>query len=76
MKKSNLLMALLISVGIGFASCGSSENKAATQPEAVVAINTTHAYVCPMNCENSASDAHKMCCMRNGSCEQSELCRH
>ncbi|MBL0073836.1 MAG: hypothetical protein IPP34_19360 [Bacteroidetes bacterium] len=62
MKKSNLLMALLISVGIGFASCGSSENKeAATQPEAVVAINTTHAYVCPMNCENSASDAPGKC---------------
>ena len=62
MKKSNLLMALLISVGISFASCGSSENKeAATQPEAVVAINTTNAYVCPMNCENSASDAPGKC---------------
>jgi hypothetical protein len=62
MKKMNLL-ALVISAAALMSSCGSGEQKeAATEATTEqVAINTTHAYVCPMNCENSASMEAGMC---------------
>ena len=53
-------MALVLSGGLMFASCGSQETNDAVEtpleePAMEAEINTTHAYVCPMDCENSAS---------------------
>lgn len=59
------MLALLIAGGLAFTACGSSENKeaAGTEMEQASVINTTNAYVCPMNCENSGSDAPGTCKM-------------
>jgi hypothetical protein len=62
MKKNTLMMMALASVMM-LGACGSkTETTETTAPEAAtetpadqqVAVNTTHAFVCPMNCENSA----------------------
>jgi hypothetical protein len=57
MKKNNLLAVIMLSTGLLFGACGSNETKEATESpvEAEVVLNTTHAYICPMHCENSAS---------------------
>lgn len=64
MKKT--LMILAISAGVIFAGCGAkqteeaametpTETPAETPAEQPAAVNTTHAYICPMNCEGSPS---------------------
>lgn len=63
MKKNTLMMMALASVMM-FGACGSktetteapATDAAATETPAdqPAVVNTTHAYVCPMNCENSA----------------------
>lgn len=68
MKKTMMILAL--SAGVIFAGCGSkqteeaatetpaekpAEQQAEQQAEQPVVINTTHAYICPMNCEGSPS---------------------
>ena len=62
-KKMTWLPILILSAGL-MSSCGSNENKETTTestPEQVAVINTTHAYICPMNCENSASMEPGLC---------------
>lgn len=56
-------LAAVSAMAITMTSCGGSENKeAATEtPAAQVAVNTTNKYICPMNCEGSASDAPGKC---------------
>ncbi|MBL0343413.1 MAG: hypothetical protein IPP71_22685 [Bacteroidetes bacterium] len=62
MKKTILSIALIASISM-LVSCG--QNKPAetteTATEQAAVINTTHAYVCPMNCENSASNEPGQC---------------
>lgn len=64
MKKTMMILAL--SAGVIFAGCGSkqteeaasettTETPAETPAEQPAAVNTTHAYICPMNCEGSPS---------------------
>lgn len=60
MKKTMMILAL--SAGVMFAGCGTKPSEEAqtetateTPAEQSAAINTTHAYICPMNCEGSAS---------------------
>lgn len=62
MKKNTFMILALVS-GMMIASCGQKEatqetQDAATQTpaetEQAAPVNTTHAYICPMNCENSA----------------------
>ena len=62
MKKMNLMAVVIVAAAL-MSSCGGGEHKeAATEATTEqVAINTTHAYVCPMNCENSASMEPGMC---------------
>jgi hypothetical protein len=58
MKKTGMMVAVVFATGMLFGACGSTENnETATEAntEKQVAINTTHAYICPMDCENSAS---------------------
>ena len=57
MKKSKVMMAFMVSASLLLGACGSNEPKEAEvqTPVAEQVINTTHAYICPMNCENSAS---------------------
>ena len=63
MKMTMIAFVAMSAMAITMTSCGGSENKeAATEaPAAEVAINTTNKYVCPMNCEGSASDAPGKC---------------
>jgi len=65
MKKNRLMMALALSTGLLFGACGSKETKeAATEAPAPVeekTVNTTHSYICPMDCENSASNEPGQC---------------
>ena len=63
MKKMNWIAVVIVAAGL-MSSCGSGEQKdAATEgtTEQAAVINTTHAYVCPMNCENSASMEPGLC---------------
>jgi len=63
MRKNNLMIALAITTSVLLGACGTKETKENT-PEATLAepvINTTHAYICPMNCENSASNEPGQC---------------
>src|SRR4029079_9975605 len=64
MKKNKLAMILMVSAGLLFGACGSNESKEAEEKAPEIAeqvINTTHAYICPMNCENSASNEPGQC---------------
>ena len=63
MKMTLIAFAAVSAMAVTMTSCGGSENKeAATEaPAAEMAVNTTNKYVCPMNCENSASDAPGKC---------------
>ncbi len=63
MKKMNWIAVVIVTAGL-MSSCGSSEQKDAAAEgttEQAAVINTTHAYVCPMNCENSASMEPGLC---------------
>ncbi|HMT29523.1 MAG TPA: heavy metal-binding domain-containing protein, partial [Bacteroidia bacterium] len=62
MKKTILSIALSLSMAM-MISCGGEKPSETTEPvtEQAAVINTTHAYVCPMNCENSASDKPGQC---------------
>ncbi len=59
MKKNTLMMIALASVMM-FGACGSKtetnapEATTETPADQPAEVNTTHAYICPMNCENSA----------------------
>lgn len=58
MKKNRLMIALMFSAGLLMGACGSNESKTTEAEAPKVAeqvVNTTHPYICPMNCENSAS---------------------
>jgi hypothetical protein len=63
MKMTMLVFTAMTAIALTLGSCGSKENKeAATEtPAAEMAINTTNMYVCPMNCEGSASDQPGKC---------------
>jgi hypothetical protein len=58
MKKNNLIAIGFGILLLAFGACGSTENKDAATDNAgneQVMIDTEHAYICPMHCENSAS---------------------
>jgi|SRR5688572_7253474 len=60
---TRFLPVLIIISGL-FIACGSGGHKDATEEtktEQAVVINTTHAYICPMRCENSASMEPGVC---------------
>lgn len=53
----NWIAVVIVTAGL-MSSCGSGEQKeAATEgtTEQATVIDVTHAYICPMHCENSAS---------------------
>ena len=63
--KIKFLPVLILSAGL-MTSCASSDKKdaatdATTKTEQAAVINTSHAYICPMNCENSASMLAGVC---------------
>ena len=63
MTLKKFLPALMIASGL-FIACGGNEHKDATEEtktEQAIVINTTHAYICPMHCENSASMEPGVC---------------
>lgn len=63
MKKTILSIALALPLAM-LVSCGGekpAETTGETTTEQAAVINTTHAYVCPMNCENSARNEPGQC---------------
>ncbi len=68
MNKLKFWPVLMLSAGL-MTSCGTNEkNEAATDAtttttttEQAAVINTSHAFICPMNCENSASMLAGVC---------------
>ena len=63
MKKMKWIAVLILSAGL-MTSCANKEQKevgAEGTTETVGEINTTHAYTCPMHCENSASMVSGLC---------------
>ena len=63
MRMTMFAFVALASVAITLTSCGGGEKKedATENQPAEIAINTTHKYVCPMNCEGSASNEPGKC---------------
>ncbi len=64
MNKLKFLTVLMLSAGL-LSSCAGGDQKETT-PETttnhpVTTTNTSHAYICPMNCENSASNLAGVC---------------
>ncbi len=68
MKKTILSIALALPMAL-LVSCGGEKPAETTEEttmeqsatEEAAVVNTTHAYVCPMNCENSASNEPGQC---------------
>ena len=63
MKSIKYLPALIIAAGM-FVACGGGENKETTTEtptEQIAMVDTVHAYVCPMNCEDSGSMEPGVC---------------
>jgi len=63
MKKTILSIVMALPLAM-LVSCGGekpAETTVETTTEQAAVINTTHAYVCPMNCENSARNEPGQC---------------
>jgi hypothetical protein len=63
MKRKVYSLMMLLSGVLVIGACGGSgdQQSEGTQTEQAAVINTTHAYICPMNCENSASNEPGKC---------------